>query len=79
MFETWLTVCVVMTIIVFAAIIGYIAKEVIFWEPEYMWYTSDPRDETNFNWKFDEFYEPKPVYDKTDDMIYSLYDEEGDK
>lgn len=78
MIETWLTVWVIVTILVIAAIIAYIAKEVFFWQPEYTYYTSDPRDECDFNWKFEEFYEQKPVYDKTDDMIYSLYDK-GDK
>jgi hypothetical protein len=76
MIETWLTVMVIFTIIVLATIIGYIAKEVIFWEPSYMYYTSDPRDESECNWKFNSFYQEEQVYDETDDMIYSLYDED---
>jgi hypothetical protein len=78
MIKALLIMWVVVAVVVITAIISYIVKELIWWEPDYMYYTSDPRDEGEFNWKFDKFYEQKPVYDKTDDMIYSLY-EDGDK
>ena len=75
MVEMWLMAWVIFTILVVAAIIVYIAKELVFWEPDYMYYTSDPGDDVKSNWKFDQFYEQETVYDETDDMIYSLYDE----
>lgn len=77
MIKTLLIGWVVITSIVLIALVMYIIREVLF-VPDYMYYSSDPRDdiELKFNWKFDDFYEQKPVYDKTDDMIYSLYERE---